>query len=145
MGATPTHQAEVHKINTTIWGPKDGSAGKIPLPVPFHNPNQCTKRAQEGMLRVEEQAIRKSCRQEKWAACSLGSTALASSPAMRGLWSQTTSLNIKDLYPAEHPFIQVLKDSDDLEETPYTATTTGFPLYKGSYCTHMNTVLAGFQ
>ncbi len=54
MGATPTHQAEVHKINTAIWGPKDGSVGKIPLLVPFRDPNQCTKRAQEGMLRVEE-------------------------------------------------------------------------------------------
>src|SRR6266702_2455793 len=53
MGATPTHQAEVHKINTAIWGPKDGSAGKIPLPVPFHNPNQSTKHHQEGMLDVE--------------------------------------------------------------------------------------------
>ncbi len=39
----------------------------------------------------------------------------------------------------------MLKDSDDPEETPYAATTTGFPLYKGSYRTHMNTVLAGFQ
>ncbi len=37
MGATPTHQAEVHKINTAIWGPKDGSAGEIPLPVPFQD------------------------------------------------------------------------------------------------------------
>jgi len=53
MGATLTHQAEVHEINTAIWGPKDGSAGEIPLPVPFHNPNQCSKRPQEGMLGVE--------------------------------------------------------------------------------------------
>ncbi len=50
-----------------------------------------------------------------------------------------------DLYPAEHPFINVLKDSDDPEETPYTATTTGFPLYKGSYRTFRNTVPPGFQ
>ncbi len=113
MGATPTHQAEVHKINTTIWGPKDSSAGEILLLVPFRNPNQCTKRSQEGMLRVEGRAIRKSCHQEKWAAHSLGSTALASSPATCGPWSQTMSLNTEDLYPAEHPFIQVLNDSDD--------------------------------
>ncbi len=50
-----------------------------------------------------------------------------------------------DLYPAEHPFIHVLKDSDDPEETPYAATTTGFPLYKGSYHSHHNTILPGFQ
>jgi len=145
MGATPTHQAEVHKINTTIWGPKDGSVGKIPLLVPFRDPNQHAKHHQEGVLRVEGRAVCKSCRQEKWAVCSLGSTAPASSPAMQGLWSQTTSMTTEDLYPAEHLFIRVLKDSDDLEETPYAATTDGFPLYKGSYCTHTNMVLAGFQ
>src|SRR6266702_3090225 len=51
----------------------------------------------------------------------------------------------KDLYPAEHPFIWILKDSDDPDETPYAATTTGFPLYKGSYRTHTKTVPVGFQ
>jgi len=50
-----------------------------------------------------------------------------------------------DLYPAEHPFIRILKDSDDPEETPYAATTTGYPLYKGSYCTTSNTALPGFR
>ncbi len=38
-----------------------------------------------------------------------------------------------DLYPAEHPFIRTLTDTDEQDETPYAATTTGFPLYKGSY------------
>src|SRR6266702_5067076 len=50
-----------------------------------------------------------------------------------------------DLYPAEHPFIRTLKDSDNLDETPYTATTTGFPLYKGSYWVKRNEVPAGFE
>src|SRR6266702_1963524 len=50
-----------------------------------------------------------------------------------------------DLYPAEHPFIRMLKDSDDLDETPYTATTTGFPLYKGSYWFKRDEVLLGFK
>ena len=50
-----------------------------------------------------------------------------------------------DLYPAEHPFIWVLTDSDDPDETPYAATTMGFPLYKGSYCTPNNTVPIGFK
>src|SRR6266702_2994458 len=145
MGATPTHQAEVQEINTAIWGPKDGSAGEIPLPVPFYDPNQSTKCHQEGMLDVERQAVRKSRGQEKWAVGSQGSTALASTPATRGPWSHTTSVMTKDLYPAEHPFIQVLKDSNNPDETPYATTTTGFPLYKGSYRTHNKMVPMEFQ
>ena len=39
----------------------------------------------------------------------------------------------EDLYPAEHIFVKMLKDSDNLNETPYTTTTSGYPLYKGSY------------
>ncbi len=39
----------------------------------------------------------------------------------------------EDLYPAEHIFVQTLKDSDNPNEMPYTATTDGYPLYKGSY------------
>jgi len=50
---------------------------------------------------------------------------------MRGLWSCTTSL--KDWYPDEHPFIRNHHDSDNLNETPYTMTTSGYPLYKRSY------------
>jgi len=50
-----------------------------------------------------------------------------------------------DLYPAEHLFIRTLKDSDDPDETPYTATTTGFPLYKGSYRFKHDEVLLGFK
>ncbi len=51
----------------------------------------------------------------------------------------------EELYPAEHPFIWNLKDSDDPEETLYAATTTGFPLYKGSYVTCRGMTLPGFQ
>jgi len=51
----------------------------------------------------------------------------------------------EDIYPAKHPFIWVLKDSNDPDETPYTATTMGFPLYKGSYHTHTKMVPMGFQ
>ncbi len=95
---------------------------------------------------MEGGAIRKGSRQKKRQDGSTGSTAPISTPATRGLWSHTTShMSEGDLYPAEHPFIRVLKDSDDLEETPYTATTTCFPLYKGSYRTHRNSVLLGFQ
>jgi len=50
-----------------------------------------------------------------------------------------------ELYPAEHQFIRMLKDSDDPDETPYVATTTGFPLYKGSYRTKRNEVPLGFK
>jgi len=50
-----------------------------------------------------------------------------------------------DLYPAEHPFIRTLTDTDEVDETPYAATTTGFPLYKGSYRFKRNEVLLGFM
>ncbi len=39
----------------------------------------------------------------------------------------------------------MLKDSDNPHETPYTATTTGFPLYKGSYRSKRNEVPLGFK
>ena len=51
----------------------------------------------------------------------------------------------EELYPAEHPFICTIKDSHDQDETPYTATTDGFPLYKGSYHTAKGVVPVGFQ
>ncbi len=50
-----------------------------------------------------------------------------------------------DLYPAEHPFIRTLTDTDDPNETPYAATTTGFPLYKGSYRTKKGEVPPRFK
>ncbi len=146
MGATPTHQAEVHKIDADIWGPKDSRSGEIPLPVPFREPKRVARGCEKGMLDVEGRAVHKGSRQKKCQDGSMGSTAPISTPAMRSPWSRTTSgIDEEDLYPAEHPFICVLKDSDDLEETLYAATTTGFPLYKGSYRTLHNTVLLGFK
>ncbi len=98
------------------------------------------------MLNVEGRAIRKGHHQEKCKDGSMGSTAPVSTPAMQGLWSCTTSFMSKEnLYPAEHQFIHILKDSNDLDKTPYVATTEGFPLYKGSYRTSCNMVPLGFQ
>ncbi len=51
----------------------------------------------------------------------------------------------EDLYPAEHPFICTLKDTDEPDETPYVATMTGFLLYKGSYRVKRNKVPLGFK
>ncbi len=53
MGATPTHQADVHTIDANIWGPKDGHLGEIPLPVPFREARKDTMSCNEGMLNVE--------------------------------------------------------------------------------------------
>jgi len=39
----------------------------------------------------------------------------------------------KCLYPAKHPFIRTMTDSDDPNKTPYSVTTTSFLLYKKSY------------
>src|SRR6266702_1534253 len=129
MGATPTHQAETEDLDTELWTATEGNQGA--LPVPFQLPGPATSHNEEGMLRVVGGTVWESHRQVKHARCSPGSTVLPSTPATRGPWSHTTSMN-EDLYPAEHPFIRVLKDSDDPDETPYAATTTGFPLYKGS-------------
>jgi len=146
MGATPTHKADTQDIDANIWGPKDGHPGEIPLPVPFKEPKRITNSATEGLLNVEGQAIRESRRKEKRKDGSSGSTALASTPATRSLWSHTTSYMSKgDLYPDEHPFIRTLKDTDNPNKTPYAATTTGFPLYKGSYQIRRNEVPLGFQ
>ncbi len=146
MGATPTHQADVQEADTNIWGPKDGRPGEIPLPVPFRKPHHITNSTTEGLLNVEGRAIRQSRRQEKRKDGSMGSTAPVSTLTTRGPWSRTTSYRSEgDLYPAEHLFIRTLKDSDDPNETPYTATTTGFPLYKGSYITKRSEVPPGFK
>jgi len=124
----------MQEVDADIWGPKDSHPGEIPLPVPFREPKHITNSATEGLLNVEGRAIRQSRRQEKRKDGSTGSTAPLSTPATRGLWSRTASyMNEDDLYPAEHLFIRALKDSDNPHKTPYTATTTGFPLYKGSY------------
>ena len=50
-----------------------------------------------------------------------------------------------ELYPDEHLFMRTLKDTDNPNETPYAATTTGLPLYKGSYVRKRLTIPPGFQ
>ncbi len=67
-------------------------------------------------------------------------------PATQGPWSRDSSrVNDKELYPDEHLFMRTLTDTNNPNETPYAATTTGFPLYKGSYTTTRLTVPPGFQ
>ncbi len=145
MGATPTHQDDVQDLDADIWGPKDGHLGEIPLPVPFRE-HKDTGSYQEGMLNMERRAIRKGRRQEKCKDGSMGSTVPVSTPTTRGPWSHTTSvMSNEELYPAEHPFICVLTNTDDLTETLYVATMTGYPLYKGSYCTPCNKIPPGFK
>ncbi len=146
MGATPTHQANIQDVDTNIWGPKDGHPGEILLPVPFRIPKCITNSATEGLLNVEGRAIHESRRKEKCQDGSSGSTVPASTLAMHSPWSCTTSyMNEDNLYPAEHPFIRMLMDTDDPNETPYAATTTGFPLYKGSYQVRRGKVPLGFK
>jgi len=145
MGATPTHQADMQDVDTDIWGPKDGHPGEIPLLVPFKEPKRITNSTTEGLLNVEGRAIRQSRRKEKRKDGSAGSTAPVSTPTTHGPWSRTTSyMSEGDLYPAEHPFICTLTNTNDMDETPYAATTTGFPLFKGSYRFKRNKVPLGF-
>ncbi len=131
MGATPTHQSNTQDINTNIWTAEEGS--EHALLVPFWLPGQVAGCNEEGMLGVERGAVQKGHHKAKCACHSPGSTALPSMLAMHGPWSCTTSMEEEELFPAEHLFVRTLKDSDDLNETPYTTTTSGYPLYKGSY------------
>ena len=54
-------------------------------------------------------------------------------------------MSTDELYPDEHLFLRTIKDTEDASETPYAATTSGYPLYKGSYTTTRLTVPPGFQ
>ncbi len=125
LAATPTHEADTQALDHELW------EAEGVLRVPPHVGGATAAIAEEAQLTVEGGAIRKSRTQEKRREGSLGSTAPPSMPAMGGPWSRTTS--IRDWYPDEHPFIKNSRDSDNPNETPYTLTTSGYPLYKKSY------------
>ncbi len=125
MGATLTYQANTEVLDNELW------EAEGVLQVPPHVGGIEDTIAEEDQYAVERGAVRMSHVQEKCCEGSLGSTALASTPASRGPWSHTTSL--RDWYPDEHPFIRNHCDSDNPNETPYTLTTNGYPLYKKSY------------
>ncbi len=131
MGATPTHQMETEDLDTKLWTAPEG--GENALPIPLQLPGQVTGSDEEGMLAVERGAVCKNCHKAKCACHSPGSTVPPSTLAMRGPWSRTLSMMEEDLYPAEHLFVRMLKDNDNPNETPYTTTTSGYLLYKGSY------------
>ncbi len=125
LEAEPTHQVETQTLDNQLWE----AEGVLRIPPCMEGVAAAS--TEEGQCAVEGGAICKSCVQEKRSQGSAGSTALASTLVTRGLWSCTTSL--KDWYPDEHPFIKNTCNSDDPNETPYTLTTDGFPLYKKSY------------
>src|SRR6266702_8436377 len=125
LEAEPTHQVETQTLDNQLWE----AEGVLRIPPCMEGVAAAS--TEEGQCAVEGGAICKSCVQEKRSQGSAGSTALASTLVTRGLWSCTTSL--KDWYPDEHPFIKNTCNSDDPNETPYTLTTSGFPLYKRSY------------
>jgi len=125
MGADPTSQDHTQKLDNELW------EAEGVLRIPPHVEGVAITGAEEGQRAMEGRAVRTRRAQEKHREGSEGSTAPASTPATRGPWSRTTSL--KDWYPDEHPFIKTTVDSDDPNETPYTVTTNGFPLYKKSY------------
>ncbi len=125
LGATPTHEADTQALDHELW------EAEGVLQVPPRVGGTTATIAEEGQPTMEGGAVRASRVQEKRRESSPGSTAPPSTLATRGPWSRTTSL--KDWYPDEHPFIKSYYDSDDPNETPYTLTTTGHPLYKRSY------------
>ncbi len=125
MGATLTHQTKVQTLDDELWEAK----GVLRIP-PRVGRIEGTV-TEESQHPVEGGAICKSRVQKKWREGSLGGATLASTLATRGPWSRTTSLH--DWYPDEHPFIKNQRDTDDPNETPYTMTTSGYPLCKWSY------------
>jgi len=125
LGATPTHKANTQVLDHELW------EAEGVLRVPPRVGGVTAAIAEEDQHTVERGAVRASCAQEKRREGSPGSTAPPSTPATRGPWSRTTS--IRDWYPDEHPFIKNYQDSDDPNETPYSLTTSGYPLYKKSY------------
>ncbi len=125
MGATPTHQANTQALDDELW------EAEGVLRIPPHVGRVEGAVAEESEPTMEGGAVRMSHIQEKRHESSSGGVTLASTPASRGPWSRTTS--VSDWYPAEHPFIRNHRDTDDPNETPYTMTTSGYPLYKKSY------------
>jgi len=125
MGATLTHQADTQALDNELW------EAEGVLRIPPRVEGAATAIAKEGQHTVEGGAICTSRTQEKRCESSPGSTAPPSTPATRGPWSRTTS--VRDWYPDEHPFVKNYRDSDDPNETPYTLTTSGYPLYKKAY------------
>jgi len=125
MGATPTHQADTQTLDNELW------EAEGVLRIPPRVGGDVAANAEEDQHTVEGGAIRTSRAQEKRREGSVGSTAPPSTPATGGPWSRTTS--VRDWYPDEHPFITNSCNSDDPNETPYSLTTSGYPLYKKSY------------
>ncbi len=125
MGATLTHQADTQTLDNELW------EAEGVLRIPPRMEGIATASAEEDQYTMEGGAVRTSRIQEKHREGSLGSTAPPSTPATRGPWSRTTS--VRDWYPDEHPFIKGTRDSDNLDKTPYTLTTEGYPLYKRAY------------
>ncbi len=125
MGAMPTHQTDTQALDDELW-----EAEGI-LRVPPHMGRIEGAVTKEDKYAMEGGAIRKSRTQEKRCEGSSGGAMLASMTASRGPWSRTTSL--RNWYPDEHPFVKNQCDTDDPNETPYTMTTSGYPLYKMLY------------
>src|SRR6266702_5064871 len=125
MGATLTHQAITEELDNELW------EAEGVLRIPPHVEGVESAVAKEGQLAVEGGAIRKSRVQEKQREGSSGGATPASTAELRGPWSHATSL--RDWYPDEHPFVKNQRDTDNLDETPYTMTMSGYLLYKRSY------------
>ncbi len=125
LGATPTHEADTQALDNELW------EAEGVLQVPPRVGGATAAITEEGQHTMEGGAVCTSRVQEKRHESSPRSTAPPSTPATRGPWSRTTS--VRDWYPDEHPFIKNTRDSDDPDETPYTLTTSRYPLYKRSY------------
>jgi len=51
----------------------------------------------------------------------------------QSLWETRKEIDEEALYPAKHPFIRTTTDTHDPNKTPYSVTTSSYPLYKKNY------------
>src|SRR6266702_572751 len=136
-GATPSHQQETQDINTKLWGSgQDGdSPGKFALPIPPHveaGSGVMTKH-NEDMPGVEGGAIPGGSGHKEAVTQAMMSITSPCMSLSRGPWEVVEEIETKHLYPAKHPFIRTMTNSDNPNKMPYSITTTSFLLYKKNY------------
>ncbi len=136
-GATPSHQHDTQDIDTELWGSgKDGEGpGQWALPIPPHlEASTGVAEEYDGVVqRVERGTVLMGSGNKASKAQTMASSSAPHTEVLRGPWEVAEEIEDKHLYPAKHPFIRTTTNSDDPNETPYSITTTSFPLYKKSY------------
>ncbi len=126
LGATPSHQQETQAIDNQLWG--TGNSSEEAIPIPPHVEAAPTNN--EDMSEVEGGAVCPSHQEEKSTVGGTWGTVTPDTMPSRGPWEVVEEVEIMQLYPAKHPFIQTITNSSDPNETPHSITTLRFPLLR---------------